>query len=63
MPILEARINIYGGQEPCTICHRSGKRRLGLTEIYSEGTEDWVCAALLYPPVNPTIRLSIPDNA
>jgi hypothetical protein len=41
---LEARINIYGGREPCTICHRFDKRRLGMTEIYSEGTEDWVCA-------------------
>jgi hypothetical protein len=41
--LLEARINVTGGDDVCHTCGRHKERTPGVTETYIAGTELWVC--------------------
>lgn len=43
-PVLQARLNITGGNDPCILCGRWRERTIGKTETYLAETSDWVCA-------------------
>jgi hypothetical protein len=40
--VLEAQIST-SANDPCAICERWKERRIGMTEIYTPDTGDWVC--------------------
>jgi hypothetical protein len=41
---LEARVNVTGAADACTVCGSNRERTPGMTETYLAGTELWVCS-------------------